>query len=340
MIDTSALNIQSSKQTGQSRTDGAIHQARAFGESAQNEQFELISPQSLTQQLANTPVKLGSPVEQLSADLSADLETQTSSNLASPLPNTQQLENESLIGFQSIANGQKASAKFTEPSAVSQLNASLANRSTSAQPLRQADSGLLNVAATNGHTFEALSTQTANPSLVNSAAANAQLNQATTAPVSTAVPQSATTEWAAVKIDTNAAKWGEQMMQVLHDRVSVQAQQNLQEAKIRLDPPELGKLDLLVRVEGDRLNVQINANASATREALMQVSERLRVELQNQHFVHVEVNVGTSDSQQGHASHPHQQSDQVITASQYANSGDGEAVNSSNQSEHWLNTLA
>lgn len=336
MIDTSALNIQSSKQTSQSRTDGAIHQARAFGESAQNEQFELISPLSLTQPSANAPVELGTPVEEPSADISADQETLLSTGFAS----SQQQEKESLIGFQSLANGQQPSAKFTEPSAVSQLNVSLANRSTNAQPLRQADSGLLNVAATNGHTFETLSTQTANPSLVNSTAANAQLNQATTAAVSTAVPQSATTEWAAVKIDTNAAKWGEQMMQVLHDRVSVQAQQNLQEAKIRLDPPELGKLDLLVRVEGDRLNVQINANASATREALMQVSERLRVELQNQHFVHVEVNVGTSDSQQGHASHPHQQSDQVITASQFANSGDGEAVNSSNQSEHWLNTLA
>ncbi|MCV6021474.1 flagellar hook-length control protein FliK, partial [Escherichia coli] len=67
-------------------------------------------------------------------------------------------------------------------------------------------------------------------------------------------------------MDTSAGKWGEQMMQVLHDRVTLQAQQSVQEAKIRLDPPDLGKLDLLVRVEGDRLSVQINANTAATRE--------------------------------------------------------------------------
>ncbi|MGR5488524.1 flagellar hook-length control protein FliK, partial [Vibrio alfacsensis] len=107
----------------------------------------------------------------------------------------------------------------------------------------------------------------------------------TPAPVSTTP---STTEWAPVRVDTQAGKWGEQMLQVLNDRVTLQAQQNLQEARIRLDPPDLGKLDLMVRVEGDRLSVQINANAAATREALMQVSERLRFELQNQNFMHVD----------------------------------------------------
>ncbi|PIB13439.1 flagellar hook-length control protein FliK [Vibrio rotiferianus CAIM 577 = LMG 21460] len=119
----------------------------------------------------------------------------------------------------------------------------------------------------------------------------AELNHVSNVP--TPKLQSGGTEWASMQIDTKAGKWGEQMMQVLHDRVTLQAQQNMQEAKIRLDPPELGKLDLLVRVEGDRLNVQINANAAATREALVQISERLRAELQQQNFVHVDVNVGS-----------------------------------------------
>ncbi|WP_061009624.1 flagellar hook-length control protein FliK [Vibrio sp. CUB2] len=144
-------------------------------------------------------------------------------------------------------------------------------------------------------------------------------------------------EWAAVRVDTSSGKWGEQMMQVLQDRVTLQAQQNLQEAKIRLDPPELGKLDLLVRVEGDRLSVQINANTAATREALMQVSERLRTELQEQNFVHVDVNVGSDQGQERQA-HDGAQEEANIFAARETNAF--QTHTTTNYSEHWLNTQA
>ncbi|NLS13719.1 flagellar hook-length control protein FliK [Vibrio sp. SM6] len=142
-------------------------------------------------------------------------------------------------------------------------------------------------------------------------------------------------EWAPVKVDSNAGRWGEQMLQALHDKVSLQAQQNLQEARIRLDPPDLGKLDLIVRVEGDRLNVQLNANVAATREALAQVSERLRSELQSEHFVHVDVNVGgeRDSSQQS----PSQQTAQHIHT---ARELDDDAIYTDITSEHWLNIQA
>ena len=143
-------------------------------------------------------------------------------------------------------------------------------------------------------------------------------------------------EWASVKVDPQASKWGQQMLQVLHDRVSFQAQQNLQEAKIRLDPPELGKLDLIVRVEGDRLNVQLNASSMATREALNQVSERLRAELQDQNFVHVDVNVGTERDQQPHSDQPSNEDSLHIHAAHPQLSEHSDH----SQSDHWLNTHA
>ncbi|AYO16442.1 flagellar hook-length control protein FliK [Vibrio owensii] len=152
-----------------------------------------------------------------------------------------------------------------------------------------------------------------------------------------AATQAQGAEWAAVRVDTSSGRWGEQMMQVLQDRVTLQAQQNLQEAKIRLDPPELGKLDLLVRVEGDRLSVQINANTAATREALMQVSERLRTELQEQNFVHVDVNVG-SDQGQGRQAHDGAQEEANIFAARETNAF--QTHTTTNYSEHWLNTQA
>ena len=127
-------------------------------------------------------------------------------------------------------------------------------------------------------------------------------------------------------------------MQVLQDRVTLQAQQNLQEAKIRLDPPELGKLDLLVRVEGDRLSVQINANSAVTREALMQVSERLRTELQEQNFVHVDVNVGSDQGQERHA-HDGNQEEASIFAARESSTFQSNTT-TTNYSEHWLNTQA
>ena len=151
-----------------------------------------------------------------------------------------------------------------------------------------------------------------------------------------AATQAQGAEWAAVRVDTSSGRWGEQMMQVLQDRVTLQAQQNLQEAKIRLDPPELGKLDLLVRVEGDRLSVQINANTAATREALMQVSERLRTELQEQNFVHVDVNVGSDQGQERH-SHDGSQEEATVFAARETNAFKS---NTTNYSEHWLNTQA
>ena len=143
-------------------------------------------------------------------------------------------------------------------------------------------------------------------------------------------------EWASVKVDPQASKWGQQMLQILHDRVSFQAQQNLQEAKIRLDPPELGKLDLIVRVEGDRLNVQLNASSMATREALNQVSERLRAELQDQNFVHVDVNVGTERDQQSHSDQPSNEDSLHIHAAHPKLSEHSDQ----SQSDHWLNTHA
>ena len=143
-------------------------------------------------------------------------------------------------------------------------------------------------------------------------------------------------EWASIKVDPQASKWGHQMLQVLHDRVSFQAQQNLQEAKIRLDPPELGKLDVIVRVEGDRLNVQLNASSMATREALNQVSERLRAELQDQNFVHVDVNVGAERDQQPYSEQQSSDDSLHIRAAHPQSS----EQHDNTQSDHWLNTHA
>ena len=151
--------------------------------------------------------------------------------------------------------------------------------------------------------------------------------------------ETSTAQWANVRIDTQAGKWGEQMLQVLHDRVTLQSQQNLQEARIRLDPPDLGKLDLTVRVEGDRLSVQINANAAATREALMQVSERLRSELQQQNILQVEVQVGSGDNSNPSSNTPNRDEEVGIFTARERHE-EPTSFSSHSSSGHWFNIHA
>lgn len=230
----------------------------------------------------------------------------------------------------------KGEAKTTSPA---QANA-LLNTSPQQQDVQISQTTSANARVnTSTVDFQALLNQTAQGQ-----ATTAPLNVQTSAPSAQAVSAATVahahtqgSEWAAVKVDTSAGKWGEQMMHVLNDRVTLQAQQSVQEAKIRLDPPDLGKLDLLVRVEGDRLSVQINANTAVTREALMQVSERLRTELQEQNFVHVDVNVGAD---QGQERHQQQMNDEDTTIFAARESSAFQSNTTTNYSEHWLNTQA
>ncbi|MBY8039813.1 flagellar hook-length control protein FliK [Vibrio fluvialis] len=220
-----------------------------------------------------------------------------------------------------------AATSATEQSAAGLLNAQSAPSITESQPVATKAAVALDSA------LNAALNQVINPA--SGAASNGQTQTQVNAS-STATTVVNAPEWASVRIDTQAGKWGEQMLQVLHDRVTLQAQQNLQEAKIRLDPPDLGKLDLVVRVEGDRLSVQINANAAATREALMQVSDRLRAELQSQNFVHVDVNVGSDQGSQRQSS----SQDDAATSTIFAARDTGDEPFTSSLSEHWLSTHA
>ncbi|MWV17405.1 flagellar hook-length control protein FliK [Pseudomonas sp. L-22-4S-12] len=94
------------------------------------------------------------------------------------------------------------------------------------------------------------------------------------------------------------AKWGEQMLNALRDSVELQLRQNKQQATIRLDPAELGSLEIRLNQEGGRLQVHISAAQGDVARLLQQTSERLRQDLIGQHFVQVDVQVG-ADSQSG-----------------------------------------
>nr|QWL75261.1 lateral flagellar hook-length control protein LafE [Aeromonas hydrophila] len=145
--------------------------------------------------------------------------------------------------------------------------------------------------------------------------------------------KSAEYQWAPVKLADNPAQWGQQLMDVLKDKVELQVNQQIKQAHIRLDPPELGRLELTVRLEGDRLNVQLNVTNPAVREALIQSMERLRMSLTPHHAGGVEVNVGQGGEQERQGKWQQQQ----IMAGRRQWQEEFEPADSSGRD--WLNTL-
>ncbi|MGL4792589.1 MAG: flagellar hook-length control protein FliK [Aeromonas jandaei] len=152
--------------------------------------------------------------------------------------------------------------------------------------------------------------------------------------ISVPAPKVAEYQWAPVKLAEPQVQWGQQLVDVLKDKVELQVNQQIKQAHIRLDPPELGRLELTVRVEGDRLNVQLNVTNPAVRDALIQSMERLRMSLAPHHAGGVEVNVGHGGGQ-GDAQGKWQQEKILAGRRQWQ-----DEFETARQDERaWLNTL-
>ncbi|WP_172567176.1 flagellar hook-length control protein FliK [Vibrio fluvialis] len=330
----------SSSASGKSDAAPDIHQARSFGDAdaSRAASFTLGQPaRSLPSFSDEQPEPELTTQHQDEQDELTALVALLNAN--QPIPTQAQLvkgfaESHSVSGIKTANTvaAQTPSANSAAPSATGQSAAGLLN-AQSAPSITESQPVATKAAVTLDSALNAALNQVINPAsgAASNGQAQTQVNASNAATTVVNAP-----EWASVRIDTQAGKWGEQMLQVLHDRVTLQAQQNLQEAKIRLDPPDLGKLDLVVRVEGDRLSVQINANASATREALMQVSDRLRAELQSQNFVHVDVNVGSDQGGQRQSS----SHDDAAASTIFAARDSADEPFTSSLSEHWLSTHA
>lgn len=118
-------------------------------------------------------------------------------------------------------------------------------------------------------------------------------------------------EWAPIRLATQQPQhWGRDLMAALGDRLSMQVNQNVKEARIRLDPPELGRIEMTVRLDGDRLNIQLNASNHQVRDLLSQHADRLRTDLLAQNHQSVDVHVGQQNDQRD--SHPGYGQDEIL----------------------------
>lgn len=82
-----------------------------------------------------------------------------------------------------------------------------------------------------------------------------------------------------------------ELTQRLSERLVVMIGQDIQEARIRLDPPELGRMDVKITTQNDQVQVQIIAQQPIVRDLLEQHANRLREMLEQQGFAQVDVDV-------------------------------------------------
>ncbi|MBY5920033.1 flagellar hook-length control protein FliK [Ferrimonas balearica] len=100
-------------------------------------------------------------------------------------------------------------------------------------------------------------------------------------------------QWGPLSLPGEAQHWAREMLTPLRDQLRFQFEQQIKSAELRLDPPDLGRIELNVRLEGERLIVQLNAANPTVREALQSGAERLRDELGQSHGGQVDVDVGS-----------------------------------------------
>ncbi|QDE30302.1 flagellar hook-length control protein FliK [Shewanella polaris] len=146
-------------------------------------------------------------------------------------------------------------------------------------------------------------------------------------------------QWGPVPVNTlgSLTQQAQDMLTPLREQLRFQIDQHIKHAEIRLDPPELGKLELNIRLDGDKLHVQMHAANPATRDALLSGLERLRADLAQEYGGTLDVDVSSGDSEQP------KQRDQSRSTAIAMNQVEGttalnNSLNSSQQSQ--LNLLA
>ena len=189
------------------------------------------------------------------------------------------------------SNLSRSSASPTQASALPQTTATTLGDGGASTHLAAAASPVLQ------STAEAAASQrqsAQNPALPTTTLPDSGTSMSFTSATLFSMSPTATAFSSPLVVDSSSASWGQQLVSSLGERVQLQANQQIQQATIRLDPPELGRLEVTVRQEHDRLSVQISTSNSALRDALQETREQLRQILIPQYGAGVEVEINYS----------------------------------------------
>lgn len=101
-------------------------------------------------------------------------------------------------------------------------------------------------------------------------------------------------------VDKAPSQWRAPLHEALGDRLQWQVQQGREQAVIRLDPPNLGRIDITIRQEGQLMQVHLSATHREVVQQLQGLSDQLRQDLSLRQSADVSVSV-SDQSRQGDA---------------------------------------
>ncbi len=144
-------------------------------------------------------------------------------------------------------------------------------------------------------------------------------------------------QWQSLSLHTPVTQWGNALFNTLQDKLTLQLGQQIQRAQIRLDPPQLGSIELRITIDGDKTSIQLLAGQPQVREAMQQTAELLRLSL-GQHSGDaslIDVQVGEFSQQQRFFSEEVEPANLVI-----AGDDESDADSRAPVSHGWIDRLA
>ena len=125
------------------------------------------------------------------------------------------------------------------------------------------------------------------PAPVASAADAPAVADVTVSATGAAAPATATVAAATTELKLAAAKpadWQQPLREALGDRLQLQLSKNIDQAVIRLDPPNLGRVEIAIRHMAGTLEVNISATHSEVVRQLHTISDTMRTDLASRHL--------------------------------------------------------
>ena len=125
----------------------------------------------------------------------------------------------------------------------------------------------------------------------------------------------------------------EQAGEQVHERINMMMAKNLKYVDIRLDPPELGKIQIKLSINQDQASVQFTVNNPQTRDIVEQAMPRLREMLQQQGLQLAQSSVQQESSQQfaGHQNNSSAHSQSGQQSSTVTTTTEGQSMTESDQ---------
>ncbi|RFP18986.1 MULTISPECIES: flagellar hook-length control protein FliK [unclassified Duganella] len=107
----------------------------------------------------------------------------------------------------------------------------------------------------------------------------------------------ATPAAAVVKLAGAPDQWQQPLRDALGDRLQVQLQRNSDHAVIRLEPPNMGSIEISIRHSAGSLQVNLSANHSEVLRQLNTIGDSVRQDLSTRQYADVSVTVSSSRAQ-------------------------------------------